>query len=719
MSVPPPSNTSAKPNIAPYGSWKSPLRAADVAIASTSIVDPFIDPARPCYLYWVEGRPNEGGRKTILGKRISASGDTDSNNAVVEYTPAPWNVRTRVHEYGGAAYAVYDGLLVFSNWDDCGLYLLDTCASEKPVVPVRLGHGNNHYRYACIAIHPSKRFLLCVREDHSKVGDGGSANYPVNALVAVSISAACTDSRSQEVVLVDDYDFVSSPAINPEDTCEIAFFAWNHPDMSWDNTVLLKGRLNLDAASTIPIGLSDVSSVPIESNNASGQVSTLQPRFDTSGNLYFISDPENYWYPYTLEGDRVVACLPTTISADFASPEWVFGQQSFVPMRTRQRTLITSYVLDGKLNLIMIDVPAKSAVHLPPADWSNIAWLGTVLPEGQQQGNELLVVKAGSPARDFALYLYSISLKSVVSCLYNPNSSSLDRSFTSYPEEIVFPTNNLGKIGNEGDEMPLRAYAFYYPPTNPWYTAPEGTLPPLLVISHGGPSAATTGVFNPRIQYWTSRGFAVVDVNYGGSTGYGREYRERIYPQFGIIDVNDCCCAALYLVSKDLVDRNKLSIMGSSSGGYTTLASLTFRPEVFRAGASLYGISDLELLAKETHKFESHYTTKLIGPYPEQKSVYAERSPIHYADNMACPVIFFQGNEDKIVPPSQALVMVNALKGKGLPVSYIEFKGEQHGFSKAENIIQCLEAQFWFFGKIFGYVPADDIAPVEIIGLKL
>jgi dipeptidyl aminopeptidase/acylaminoacyl peptidase len=302
-------------------------------------------------------------------------------------------------------------------------------------------------------------------------------------------------------------------------------------------------------------------------------------------------------------------------------------------------------------------------------------------------------------ALDLATHAYRVVKRS--------STVAVDAGYLSVPQPIAFPTDNG-----------LTAYGFFYPPMNREFAAPEAERPPLMVKSHGGPTGSTATGFNLKIQYWTSRGFAVLDVNYGGSTGYGRAYRDRLKGQWGVVDVNDCANGANYLVASGQVDGDRLVINGGSAGGYTTLCALTFR-DVFKAGASYYGVSDLEALATDTHKFEARYLDSLIGPYPEQKDLYVARSPIHACDRLNCPVIFFQGDEDKIVPPNQAEMMVNALRAKHLPVAYVLYAGEQHGFRKAENIKRTLDGEFYFYAQVFGFAIADAIEPVPIENLPI
>ncbi|KAJ2000825.1 Esterase lipase thioesterase active site [Coemansia thaxteri] len=686
---------------AAYGSWKSPLTAAAVAAASGSVGSVVVDQAtQPSRVYWLESRPSEGGRRALVSKLV----DDYSDASLVEHTPdAKWNVRTAVHEYGGGAYAVHDGVVVFANWSDQGVYVLDTRRPHDG--PRRIGMQDDRLRYAAFALHPSCRFAVCVREDHRAAG-----GEPHNALVAVPLAGA-----GAEVELFAQTDFVSSPVLSSLGD-EIAFYTWNHPDMNWDATTLHRARLLLDAATGLPTGLGDLAVVA----GAAGQAreSIYQPRFDADGVLHFLSDrADGFWNPYFVDPDTraVEPALAQPMAAEFAAPEWSFGESTFQPVPGRRFGMAVAYAgADAVPTLGILNVATHQIEELPTPGWS-------VLDNFQlattRSGEPVLVLVAGGPAEPSALFTYYINGMTAARLLPPGSSSSAapvqtaDAAFISVPRSISFPTQ-LPPFGDKGE--PAEAYAYFYPPTSRDYCGRAGELPPLLVLSHGGPTSAAHSVYQPKIQFWTSRGFAVADVNYGGSTGYGRAYRERLYPHFGIVDVHDCCAAALFLADSGLVDRRRLAIMGGSAGGFTTLACLAFRPEVFAVGASLYGISDLEVLAKETHKFEAQYPVHLVGAYPQERAEYIRRSPLHSVDSLACPAIFLQGLEDKVVPPNQAALMVAALKAKGIPVAHIEFAGEQHGFRQAKNIIRALGAQLYFFGRILHFTPADPIEPVPI-----
>ncbi|KAJ2728526.1 Esterase lipase thioesterase active site [Coemansia sp. D1744] len=689
-------------NTAPYGSWKSPITANAVASGSSSVGMARVDQANPTRVYWIESRPQEGGRLVLLSKDV----DDYSERTLRELTAdSKWNVRTAVHEYGGGAYAVYGGLVVFSNWSDQGVYLVDT--NKHDAVPMRIGEQNDKLRYASFVVHPSKKFVVCVREDHRESDIQAPA-----ALVAIPIPSGSIINEKDEyplakdVVLFDKTDFVSSPAISPMNN-ELSFYAWNHPDMNWDATTLYCATVTLggDGIPSVLEHLRVVAGAPGEPRE-----SIYQPRFDDDGILHFISDRSGFWNPYYLGADgEIQQSLESPLSADFAGPEWTFGESTLQPVPGLKFSVVISYTQNGVLKLGILNVATHAIEDLPAPGWSGV---GSFQLGYSHSGEQVLVLIAGGPTEHMSLFTYYINGLSAKQHTGSKVVSDAYSGFLSEPQEVVFSTK-LPPFGSS-ESKDANAYAYYYPPTNKDYQGPDNELPPLLVLSHGGPTSAASSVLQSKIQYWTSRGIAVADVNYGGSTGYGREYRERLYPHFGEVDVQDCCAAALYLADSGLVDRKRLSIMGGSAGGFTTLACLAFRPEVFAVGASLYGISDLEVLAKETHKFEAEYPVHLVGPYPEARAEYIRRSPLYSVDTLACPAIFLQGLEDKVVPPNQATLMVNALKEKGIRVAHIEFEGEQHGFRKSENIVRALEAQLYFFSQILGFETADQIDPVPI-----
>lgn len=640
-------------NLAPFGSWKSPITSDLIVSGTIGLGGVSLDGED---IYWLEGRPSEGGRNVLVRKT--------PDGKVNDVTPQPFNVRTRVHEYGGGSFLIAEGMIYFSNFADQRLYKQTSNSEPQPLTP------ENQKRYADAILDKQQNRLICICEDHTN-----SEQEPTNAIASIDL-----DSGEVEV-LVSGSDFYSSPRLSP-DGRQLAWIDWNHPNMPWDGTKLWVASVNsdgsLDAAQCISGGEKE---------------SICAPFWSPDGILYFVSDRTNWWNLYRWLGSDEIEAL-CEMEAEFGYPHWVFGVQ---PYRFKsERELICTYSQNGSEHLAILN-PQTQELKPIETPFTSISSL-------KLKGN-CLYFNASSPTEATQLVRMDLETGNL-EIIKRSSNLEIDPGYLSVPEAIAFPTEN-GQT----------AYAWFYPPNNKDYAAPEGELPPLLVRSHGGPTAAASATLNLRIQYWTSRGFAVVDVNYGGSTGYGRTYRERLNGQWGIVDVNDCANAAKYLAEQGRVDGERLAIAGGSAGGYTTLAALIFR-DVFKAGASYYGVSDLEALARDTHKFEARYLDGLIGKYPEEKDIYDARSPIHFCDRLSCPVIFFQGLEDKIVPPNQAETMVEVLKAKGIPVAYVPFEGEQHGFRSAENIKRALDGEFYFYSRVFGFVPADNIEPVEIINMK-
>jgi len=645
--------------IAPYGSWKSPI-TADLIVAGTIGLGQIVLDGEN--VYWSEGRPAEGGRSVIV-RRTPDSKTTD-------VTPSPFNVRTRVHEYGGGAFAIKDGTVYFSNFADQRLYKQTPSGEPQPLTPVA------DLRYADAVVDLQRERIICVQEDHTK-GD----REPANSLVSISLN---NDEDIQ--VLASGCDFYASPRLSP-DRSQLAWISWNHPNMPWDGTQLWVAPINPDGS------LGEAECVA-----GGADKSIFQPEWSPDGVLYFVSDRSGWWNLYRWlppmpEGGLGGVEPLCPMDAEFGLPQWVFGMSTY-GFESANR-IICSYTKKGSWQLASLDLQTKQleVIETPYTDISSL-----------QVASGRAVFIAGSATEPTAIVQMDLATQQI-EVLRRSSQLKIEPGYLSTPQEIPFPTENG-----------LIAYAFFYPPQNQDYTPPKGEKPPLLVKSHGGPTASVSSTFNLKIQYWTSRGFGFLDVNYGGSTGYGREYRQRLNQQWGIVDVDDCANAAKYLAEQGLVDSERLAIAGGSAGGYTTLCALTFR-DVFKAGASHYGVSDLEALATDTHKFESRYLDGLIGPYPERKDLYEARSPIHFTDQLSCPAIFFQGLEDKIVPPNQAEMMVAALKAKGLPVAYVAFEGEQHGFRRAENIKRALDGEFYFYSRVFGFEPAETIEPVAIENL--
>jgi dipeptidyl aminopeptidase/acylaminoacyl peptidase len=640
------------PTIAPYGSWKSPITSDLIVSKSIGLGGAF---AIGEDIYWIEARPGEGGRQVIV--RRTADGATS------DVTPMPFNVRTTVHEYGGRC-SVFDGDVVyFSNFADQRLYRQKIGAEPQPLTP------EIAWRYADPVLDRKRKRLICVREDHTP-----SDREAVNTLVAIDLN----DGARQEV-LVSGADFYSNPRLSPDGN-RLCWLNWNHPNLPWDGTQLWVAPLNPDGS----LGKAELVA-------GGEEESIFQPEWSPDGVLYFVSDRSGWWNLYRWLDGEIQAIQP--MEAEFGQPQWQFGMATY-GFESAER-MVCVYTRLSRWHLATIDLATRRMTTLDlPYTYiqSPYAFAGKILFLG------------GSPSQPAAVVLFDLA-SGQSQVLRRSIEIGLPAGYFSIPQVIEFPT-----------EQGLTAYANYYPPANPDYRAPAGELPPLLVLSHGGPTSAAPTLFSLNLQYWTSRGFAVVDVNYGGSTGYGRAYRERLNGTWGVVDMDDCVNAARYLAGRGEVDGDRLAIRGGSAGGYTTLCALTFR-DVFKAGASYFGIGDLEPFVDDTHKFESRYNVRLIGPYPEDKEVYYQRSPVHFVDQISCPIILFQGLEDKIVPPIQSQMMFDAVRLKGIPTAYMAFEGEQHGFRKAENIKRTLDAELYFYGRVFGFDLAEPVEPVQIENL--
>ena len=642
--------------IAPYGSWKSPITSDLIISESIGLTEISRDGED---IYWIEIRPMEAGRYVLVRR-------TPDGN-MMDVTPKPYNVRTRVHEYGGAAYQVQDGTVYFSNFSDQRLYRQVNGGESAPITP------EGDYRYADARIDKQRNRLICVREDHTMTD-----REAVNTIVQIDLSQA-DQAESPGEILVSGNDFYAYPRLSP-DGQHLAWTTWNHPNLPWDGTELWLGDFAGDGTIT---NARRVAGGPEES--------IYQPEWSPDGLLYFVSDRSGWWNLYRYHQGVVEALYP--MQAEFGLPQWVFGSTTYG--FESDDWVICTYVEAGTSFLARLDINKREldTLQLPFSD----IWGLKVYP-----GQALFL--AGSPVQPYGIIDLDLEAESY-ELLRSSNDLSIDIGYISIPQSIEFPT--------EGGRT---AYGFFYQPLNRDYNAPAGELPPLIVMSHGGPTGSTSTLLSLGIQYWTSRGLAVLDVNYGGSTGYGREYMKRLEGQWGVVDVEDCVNGAEYLVELDKVDGERLAIRGGSAGGYTTLCALTFR-DVFKAGASHFGIGDLETFVHDTHKFESRYLDRLIGPYPERKDLYQERSPINYTEQLSCAVILFQGLEDKIVPPNQAETMYQAVNNKGLPVAYLTFEGEQHGFRKGENIKRALDAELYFYSKVFDFDLAEPVEPVEIENL--
>lgn len=637
---------------APFGSWESIVTTSMLTSQSVGLSSPILDGET---LYWLESRPSEQGRVGLWRR--------DPGGEPQLVVPAPFNVRTRVHEYGGGAYAARIGVVVFSDFASGQVFRV---TDDGPVPLTPAGQG---FRYADLRVHAGRGLVLAVREDHSGGGE------PVNEIVALRL-----DEQGPGTVLCTGADFYSDPQLSAD--CELAWTQWDHPAMPWDATLVRRGVLTSDLT---VVDVTDVAGGPHES--------AIHPRWAPGGDLLFVSDRTGWWNLYAQSGSTVTALHPD--EAEYAGPQWVFGLSPYVALSTTH--VLTTRTFAGVTSLVVIERGTGEAM--------------TVLPAG---GTESLTSWGGTAAAlikapDEPLRLATIGLESGQwTDVRHASPQSLPAEWISAPRQVSWASTV--------PSVPGEVHGLYYAPTNPDFAAPEGELPPLIVESHGGPTAAASSGFSLAVQYWTSRGFAVLDVDYRGSAGYGRPYRDALQGNWGIIDVEDCAAGAVAMAQQGLADPQRLIVRGGSAGGYTTLQSLV-ATDTFAAGVSYYGIGDLEMLARDTHKFESRYPIGLVGPYPAAARTYRDRSPIHHLDQLSAPMLLLQGADDMVVPPNQAEAMADAVRAKGLPVALILFEGEGHGFRRADTITTATQAELSFYGRVFGFTPADSLPPIEIDNL--
>lgn len=647
-------NVTDMTSVSPTGSWPTPITSELVVRAAARLGEVVVDGDD---VWWSESRPAEGGRSVIV--RRSADG------TLTDVLPAPWNARTRVHEYGGGSWTVADGTLWFTEFSDQRLYRLDA-GSDSPVAvtpepPVHAGA-----RHADFRVLPDA--LLAVRETHA---EGDRAVDVVNEIVRV-------EAEGSSSVLVSGPDFVSDARLAP-DGVTLSWLQWDHPNMPWDAAQLVVRAA--DGTEHVIAG-------------GPGE-SVVQPVWGEDLALWWCSDRTNFWSLYR-KRPHEAAELVVDVGCDIAGPQWVFGQSRFALLADGR--VVFAYGREGADRLAVLET--DGTVRELDVPFNVFRYLTA-------QGRSVVCV-AGSPSSESVVLRVDVD-GGEPEILRPARDLGLEPAWFSQPEHVTFPTEPR----DTGIDV---AHALVYPPTNPGASAPDGDLPPLMVVVHGGPTANAVPVLNVEIQYWTSRGFCVADVDYRGSTSYGRRYRDALQGRWGILDLDDVVACARHLADSGRVDPARMAIRGGSAGGYTTLAALTMRPGVFTAGASHYGVADLAALAAETHKFESRYLDGLVAPWPSGADVYAERSPINHVDALDTPLAVFQGDEDAVVPPDQAEEIVAALREKGVPHAYLLFPGEQHGFRKAENIRAALDGELSFYAQVWGFdLPAEEgIIPIEV-----
>ncbi len=629
------------------GSWISPIDAALVAAGAAPIAQAVPDGDD---LYWLAGRASENGRTTLLRLRGAD---------LHEVTPAPFNVRSRVHEYGGGAYLASGGAVWFSNFADNRIY---TAAGDA--APLPMSQENARHRFADFVLDEGKRRLIAVREQHIE-----GETYPVNTICAVGFDGV-------ETVLVDGSDFYAAPRVSP-DGRQLAWMCWDNPRLPWQGTELWLADIDVDG--TLVNGRLIA---------GSADEAICQPEWSPAGVLHFVSDRSGWWNLYAFDDGVVTALCP--FEAEFATPHWNFGGAMYGFRANGD--IVCTYIENAisKLAVLPAGAHALQVIDVPYQEMRDVRVQG-----------DIVTLLGGAPT--IAVELVRLDIASGQREVLARSIETLpDAAYLSVAQAVSYPSTD-GRT----------AHAFYYAPANPDFAPLAGELPPLMVIGHGGPTSMATNTLKLPIQFWTSRGIAVLDVNYGGSSGFGRVYRDALKGQWGIVDVDDCIAGAQYLVAQGLVNPDRLVIRGGSAGGYTVLSALAFH-DVFKAGASYYGVSDLAGLDADSHKFEARYTDYLIAPQPQAQALYLERSPIHHADKLTSPMIFFQGLDDKVVPPPQSEVMVDALRTAGVPVAYMTLEGEGHGFRKADSIVRTLEAELYFYLTVFGVSPPPGLPAVDI-----
>ncbi len=657
--------------VAPYGSWATPVTSAVVVAAAVRLGEVRVDgdPDAGGSVVWAEGRPAEGGRTQLVRRR--------GDGTVEDLLPDGRNARTAVHEYGGAAWWVRDGVVWFVDWADQRLHRLVPGSPPVPLTPEPARPRGD--RYADGEVSADGTRIVCVRERHT----GAHAADVRNEVVALDAHAP-----AEPVVLVGGPDFVAAPRLSPDGTT-LAWLQWNHPHMPFDAAQLVVRDLVTGEDTVVAGGPGE---------------SVTEPRFRPDGSLWFLSDRTDWWNLYRWEPGTDIEAV-VRVDADIGVPAWMFGDSRYAVLDDGR--VVVARWHDGFDGLAVRGSDgALTELDLPFTEIDSLV----------AAGPDAVVVVAGGPTAEPGVHRIDLGGAggggATTTTLRPPRDLGLDPGYLSVPELVRFPSV-------DGAGAPRTGFALFYPPANPRFRGPAGELPPLLVMIHGGPTGKASPVLAVGVQYWTSRGFAVVDVDHGGSAGYGRPYRELLRGSWGVVDVADCLAAARTLAKQRRADPARLCIRGASAGGYTTLAALARDDTPFAAGADHFGVADLEALARETHKFESRYLDGLIGPYPAARDVYVERSPITHVDRFTRPLVVLQGAEDAVVPPAQSEAIVAGLRARGVPVAYLLFAGEQHGFRRAENVRRALDAELSFYGQVLGFAlpPDEGIVPVEVENL--
>lgn len=642
--------------VAPYGAWSSPVTpdlAAATAFSQFRFFEPHVDTDGA---FWIEARPDEDGREVLVWM--------DEGDRTTTLTPSGFNVRSRANGYGGGAWLKRGDTIFFSNHDDQRLYRQELDGRQPRPVTAEPPQPAA-WRYADGRATPDGRWIVCVRETH----DAASVT---NALVGVDPSG-----QRDQVVLASGRDFYSTPRVS-RDGRTLAWLSWDHPRMPWDGTELYVADL----------GDGEIGEARLAAGGPSESV--FQPEWDREDVLHFVSDRTGWWNLYRF-ADGVEPVRP--IEAELGAPQWLFG--------------LSTYALldDGRIAARVNSHGAQRLGYVTTEGAlvdGGLPYTSMTLPYLRTDGRRVIFV-AATPTEPRSVVL--LDTDTGEEQVLRRVGFDIDDSFASVAEAIEYPT-----------QSGVTAHALYYPPKNPMFDGPEEERPPLIVSIHGGPTSQVDAVLDSSIQFFTTRGFAVVDVNYGGSTGYGRSYRERLKGQWGVVDRFDAVAAARHVVARGDADEARVAITGGSAGGYTTLLALAL-DDFFGAGSSWFGVVDLETFAADTHNFESRYLESLVGPYPEAEEVYRARSPVRFADRIRAPLLLLQGLDDDVVPPSQAEQMVAALRVNGVAFAYLGFEGEQHGFRRADTIRSAFEAELYFYGRIFGFEPADRLDPVEIENL--